>query len=112
VKNPRDVSAVIGAIRAGKMKPENAPPYVRQVMEDMKKKGIDPNTANQKDIQKIFRTIRRRWRRLAVKDAVKSQGGTSRTTSGGSKPSGWTPHQPARRATPSGKQSSSLKPPS
>jgi hypothetical protein len=45
VKNPRDVSAVIGAIRAGKLKPDDPriPPSVRQIIEDMKKKGIDTN---------------------------------------------------------------------
>jgi hypothetical protein len=57
VKNARDVSAVIGAIRAGKLKPDDprVPPSVRKIMEDMKSKGIDPATADPKAIDKYFK---------------------------------------------------------
>jgi hypothetical protein len=56
VKNMRDVSMVIGAVRAGKLKPDdpNIPPSVRQIIEDMKKQGIDPATADPKKVKKYL----------------------------------------------------------
>jgi len=56
VKNPNDVAAVIGAIRAGKMKRDDPrmPPSVRQIIEDMKKEGIDPATADPKKVKKYL----------------------------------------------------------
>ena len=55
VKNMRDVAAVIGAIRAGKLKSDDPrlPPSVRSIIEDMKKKGIDPSTAKPDESQKV-----------------------------------------------------------
>jgi hypothetical protein len=41
IKNPNDVKAVIGAIKAGKMKKEDAPPSVQKVIETMEQKGLD-----------------------------------------------------------------------
>jgi hypothetical protein len=57
VRNPRDVSAILGAIRAGKIKPDDprVPPSVRQIIENMKKQGIDPTTADPKAIQKYLK---------------------------------------------------------
>jgi hypothetical protein len=57
VKNPNDVAAVIGVIRAGKMKPDDprVPPSVRQIIEDMRKEGIDPATADPTRIQKYLK---------------------------------------------------------
>ncbi len=56
VKSMRDVSMVIGAVRAGKLKPDDPsiPASVRQIMEDMKKQGIDPATADTKKIKKYL----------------------------------------------------------
>jgi hypothetical protein len=56
VKNPNDVAAVIGAIRAGKMKADDprVPPSVRQIIDDMKKQGIDPATADPKKVKKYL----------------------------------------------------------
>jgi hypothetical protein len=56
VKSMRDVSMVIGAIRAGKLKPDdpNIPPSVRQIIDDMKKNGIDPATADPKKVKKYL----------------------------------------------------------
>lgn len=55
ITNPNDVKAVLGAIKAGKMKPEDAPPSVRAVIDDMKNKGIDPATADPKAMDKYFK---------------------------------------------------------
>jgi hypothetical protein len=57
VKSMRDVSAVLGAIRAGKLKADDprVPPSVKKVIEDMKSKGIDPATADPKDVQKYLK---------------------------------------------------------
>jgi hypothetical protein len=48
VKNTGDVSAVIGAIRAGKLKADDPriPPSVKSIIEDMKKSGVDTNDSN------------------------------------------------------------------
>ncbi len=56
VKNMRDVSTVLGAVRAGKLRADDPriPPSVRGVMEDMKKNGIDPATADPKKIQRYL----------------------------------------------------------
>lgn len=56
VKSIRDVSMVIGAIRAGRLKPDdpNIPPSVRQIIDDMKKNGIDPATADPKKVKKYL----------------------------------------------------------
>jgi hypothetical protein len=56
VKNPNDAAAVIGAIRAGKMKPDDprVPPSVRQIIDDMKKDGLDPATADPKRVKKYL----------------------------------------------------------
>lgn len=55
ITNPGDVKAVLGAIKAGKMKPEDAPPSVRAIIDDMKKKGIDPSTADPKALDQYFK---------------------------------------------------------
>lgn len=55
VKNPNDVKAIIGAIKAGKMKPDDAPPSVRKIIEDMKAKGVDPATAKPDEIKKYLK---------------------------------------------------------
>jgi len=56
VKNMRDVSAVVGAIRAGKLKPDDPriPDSVKKIIKDMKEKGIDPATADHKVIKKYL----------------------------------------------------------
>jgi hypothetical protein len=56
VKNMRDVSAVLGAIRAGKLKPDDPriPDSVKKIIKDMKEKGIDPATADHKVIKKYL----------------------------------------------------------
>jgi hypothetical protein len=53
IKNPRDVSAIIGAIKAGKIKREDAPPSVQKIMDDMKAKGMDPTDS--KAFDKYFK---------------------------------------------------------
>ena len=57
VKSMRDVSAVLGAVRAGKLSADDPriPSSVRGVMEDMKKNGIDPATADPKRIQRYLK---------------------------------------------------------
>ena len=54
IKNPKDAKAIIGAIKAGKMKKEDAPPSVQKLMEDMEKKGIDPAKTDPKAIDQYF----------------------------------------------------------
>jgi hypothetical protein len=56
VKNMHDVGAVIGAIRAGKLSPDDPriPQSVRQIMDDMRAKGIDPIKADPKVIKKYL----------------------------------------------------------
>lgn len=75
VKSMRDVSAVLGAVRAGKLKPDDPriPPSVRGVMEDMKKNGIDPATADPKKIQRYLKdnpAALDTARRAAARDAA------------------------------------------
>jgi hypothetical protein len=55
VEKPEDVAAIVGAVKAGKMKPEEAPPSVRKIIEDMKKDGVDPATAPPKAIHKYLK---------------------------------------------------------
>jgi hypothetical protein len=57
VRNMNDVSAVIGLVRAGKIKPDDPrlPPSVQQIIKDMKAKGIDPATADQQTIRKYLK---------------------------------------------------------
>jgi hypothetical protein len=52
IKNPNDVKAVIGAIKAGKMKKEDAPASVQKMIETMEKNGV--NTADPKALDKYF----------------------------------------------------------
>jgi hypothetical protein len=56
VKNMHDVGAVIGAIRAGKLSPDDPriPQSVRQIMDDMRAKGIDPTKADPKVVKKYL----------------------------------------------------------
>lgn len=55
IANSKDVNAIIGAIKAGKIKRENAPPSVQQIMKDMESKGIDPATADPKVLDQYFK---------------------------------------------------------
>ena len=57
VKNMNDVGMVLGAIRAGKLKPDDPriPPSVRAVIQEMKKQGIDPATARPDQIKKYLK---------------------------------------------------------
>jgi hypothetical protein len=57
VKSIKDVRAVIGAIRSGKIKADdpNLPPSVKKIIEDMKKKGIDPAKASRDQVDKYFK---------------------------------------------------------
>jgi hypothetical protein len=52
----RDVSMVLGAVRSGKLKSDDPriPPSVRSIMEDMKKEGIDPATADPAKVKKYL----------------------------------------------------------
>jgi hypothetical protein len=43
VKNPNDVKAIMGAIKAGKMKPEDAPSSVQQIIKKMEREGVSAN---------------------------------------------------------------------
>lgn len=43
IKNPNDVKAVMGAIKAGKMKREDAPPSVQQIIKRMEREGVSAN---------------------------------------------------------------------
>lgn len=56
IKTMKDVGMVLGAIRAGKLQPDDPriPQSVRGIIEDMKKKGIDPTKADQKTIKKYL----------------------------------------------------------
>jgi hypothetical protein len=48
---------VLGAVRAGKLAPDDPriPQSVKQVIQDMKNKGIDPTKADTKEIQKYLK---------------------------------------------------------
>lgn len=57
VTSMKDVGMVLGAIRAGKLKADDPrlPPSVKSMIDDMKKQGIDPATADPKKIQKYLK---------------------------------------------------------
>lgn len=55
IKNPNDVKAVIGAIKAGKMKKEDAPPSIQNLMEEMEKKGVDPVKGDVNAVDNYFK---------------------------------------------------------
>jgi hypothetical protein len=55
IKNSGDVKAVIGAVKAGKVKKEDAPESVQRVMEDMKSNGLDPANSDVKAIQQYLK---------------------------------------------------------
>jgi hypothetical protein len=57
VTNMKDVGMVLGAIRAGKLKADDPrlPASVKSVIDDMKKEGIDPATADPKQVQKYLK---------------------------------------------------------
>lgn len=55
VNKTGDVAAIIGAVKAGKMKAEDAPPSVQKVLEKMKKDGVDPATSDAKDVRKYLK---------------------------------------------------------
>lgn len=57
VTNMKDVGMVLGAIRAGKLKPDDPrlPASVKSVIDEMKKQGIDPATADPKQVQKYLK---------------------------------------------------------
>lgn len=55
ITSERDVRAVIGAIKSGHVKPEDAPPSVRQIMDDMRARGIDPAKAEPRQVEQYFR---------------------------------------------------------
>jgi len=54
VTNANDARAIMGAIRAGRIKLEDAPPSVRRLMERMEREGIDPSRADPSQIQQFF----------------------------------------------------------
>jgi hypothetical protein len=54
VTNAHDARAIIGAIRAGRIRREDAPPSVQRLMEQMQQQGIDPATADARAIQGYF----------------------------------------------------------
>ena len=54
VTNANDARAIIGAIRAGRVRLEDAPPSVRALMEQMESDGVDPTTADPSAIQGYF----------------------------------------------------------
>jgi hypothetical protein len=55
VTSTDDATAVIGAVKSGKMKREEAPASVQKVMKDMKEEGVDPATAEPKAVHKYFK---------------------------------------------------------
>ena len=54
VTSAADARAIMGAIRAGRIKPEDAPPSVRRLMERMEREGVDPATADPTRIQQFL----------------------------------------------------------
>lgn len=42
ITNPNDATAILGAIKAGKIKEKDAPPAVQKLIQEMKAKGVDP----------------------------------------------------------------------
>jgi hypothetical protein len=54
VTSAADARAIMGAIRAGRIRPEDAPPSVRRLMERMEREGVDPTTADPSRIQQFF----------------------------------------------------------
>ena len=57
IHDMKDVKLVMGAIRAGKIKPDDPklPPSIKKIIADMKKDGVDPATADVKDIKKYLK---------------------------------------------------------
>jgi hypothetical protein len=54
LKDPHDVKAVLGAIKAGKMKKEDAPPAMQKIIKDMESKGIKLDSADHKAVEKYL----------------------------------------------------------
>jgi hypothetical protein len=54
VTSAADARAIMGAIRAGRIRPEDAPPSVRRLMERMEREGVDPANADPQAIQRFF----------------------------------------------------------
>jgi hypothetical protein len=82
VKSMKDVGMVLGAIRAGKLKPDDPriPDSVKHVIDDMKKKGIDPTKADQKTIQEYLKdnpTKLDEIRKSNAKDIAAKEGQTT-----------------------------------
>jgi hypothetical protein len=77
VQKSEDVAAIVGAVKAGKMKPEEAPPSVRKVMEDMKKDGVDPATTDAKSVRKYLKEHPK-----ALEQAKKDNGAAVRADAG------------------------------
>ena len=54
VTGAADARAMIGAIRAGKVRLEDAPPSVQKLMEEMRRNGVDPAMAEPEAIQRYL----------------------------------------------------------
>jgi hypothetical protein len=54
VTSAADARAIMGAIRAGRIRPEDAPPSVRRLMERMEREGVDPSKADASQVQQFF----------------------------------------------------------
>jgi hypothetical protein len=55
ITNPNDATAILGAIKAGKIKKEDAPPAIQKIIQDMDSKGIKANEADPKAIHQYFK---------------------------------------------------------
>ena len=76
VTSAADARAIMGAIRAGRIRPEDAPPSVRRLMEQMKQQGVDPATADPQAIQRYLEAnpqALEQARRAAVSDITSEQ---------------------------------------
>jgi hypothetical protein len=55
ITNPNDATAILGAIKSGKIKKEDAPPAIQKIIQDMDAKGIKANEADPKAIHQYFK---------------------------------------------------------
>lgn len=94
VKSMKDVGMVIGAIRAGKLSPNDPriPSSVREVLEDMKKNGVDPVTADPRKVRKYLdkhpdalRAAKRQITQDQTRDAGKTEDAKRQTIAAGTK---------------------------
>lgn len=82
VKSMHDVGMVIGAIRAGKLSPDDPriPDSVKKIITDMKAQGIDPKSADQKTIRGYLRANPHALKAAKKRDQADTNANVGHTT--------------------------------